>query len=539
MSDPKPKNVEAYLQERVSTRVDGQKLYTYRRKVPKDLRDSIDPPRRVYEWTTAFGAVPKHVAMGRARDLAALHDATIRRLRDGESPIDANAAAIAETQAKQLLADGRAATNEALNGFLAEAFERWLGERAKFGANHRAWRQSEPDGESFFRMKFAGEEFSPVSAPPEFEDIDPVELGAFPKAVVEGLDSGGRVMPKRVSLSDAYASDKAHYVDPQAPRDERPYKAAVTSFITSQGDLDIRHITLEQVRGWIAWCRAPGRQHANNTIRRRAECLSAIHKRWHKERGVPSVNPFAELGLSSGKKAALKLPFAKVHLDAIDAWIEKAKESKRGVTRTHRIWTVLKCTGARPAEIAGLCPGDVYLDDAIPHIWIRKNAMRRLKNDGSERLVPLVGAALETMRDAMRSPAGVGVFYADPVKEQNLSDALNMGLRRVGIASSGRLSAGSFRHGMKQALRQSGCREDVARYLQGHAGGAVADNYGSHIPLLTELRNALEAAIPQLGNVNTRMFDRPGELQIVPEKTKAKARAVSDEKRPNEGAKMR
>jgi hypothetical protein len=45
---------------------------------------------------------------------------------------------------------------------------------------------------------------------------------------------------------------------------------------------------------------------------------------------------------------------------------------------------------------------------------------------------------------------------------------------------------------MKQALRVAGVREDLQRYALGHAGGAVADNYGAPDVLLEELKTALE-----------------------------------------------
>lgn len=50
-------------------------------------------------------------------------------------------------------------------------------------------------------------------------------------------------------------------------------------------------------------------------------------------------------------------------------------------------------TGARVKELVGLEPKDIILA-GIPHIIIRKNDTRGLKNKTSERVIPLVGAAL-------------------------------------------------------------------------------------------------------------------------------------------------
>ncbi len=55
---------------------------------------------------------------------------------------------------------------------------------------------------------------------------------------------------------------------------------------------------------------------------------------------------------------------------------------------------LLYYSGARRDEICGLHCDDVVLDDAIPHVEIRDNAQRRLKNAQSERKIPLHGEIL-------------------------------------------------------------------------------------------------------------------------------------------------
>lgn len=49
-------------------------------------------------------------------------------------------------------------------------------------------------------------------------------------------------------------------------------------------------------------------------------------------------------------------------------------------------------TGARPAELVGLLPEEIYLNVAIPYITIQSNSVRQLKTFYSEREIPLVGA---------------------------------------------------------------------------------------------------------------------------------------------------
>lgn len=508
MSDSKPRHPHATRKTLTTRKQKRGTVYGYRRRVPPDLIDKVDPPRRKLEWVESFGVVTWHEASRRAEELGAMHSALIRRLRDGESPIDAKAAAAAEIEARRIVANGPAGIEAAIDGYIARAFERFVAPYVDRGIEHRDWR----------------ERVANVPAP-ELAEPGPMTLSPYETAVIEGIEQG-RVVPKSAPLSAVYERDKELHV-PAEGRDERPYKIAVESFKTACGDLDIRAIRREHSVKWIADCRSLGQ--ADNTIRRRAECLSALWKRWHGDMALVAANPFADLKLNAGKKKDAKLPFAPVHLQAIDAYIEKARASRRGLSRTHIIWTVLKYTGARPAEIAGLAVEDVFLNEDAPFIWIRPNALRRLKTESSQRMIPLVGPALDMMRDAVAGKESGGVFYDDgDFKWQNVSDMLNIGLRRVGI-KQGRLSAGSFRHTMKQALREAKVREDLQRYALGHTGGAVADNYGAPDAMLSELKTALESAVGQLGAVNLRIY-KPDELNIVPMKAGAKGEGKPDRK---------
>ena len=61
----------------------------------------------------------------------------------------------------------------------------------------------------------------------------------------------------------------------------------------------------------------------------------------------------------------------------------------------------------RPVEAIGMLPGDIIFDHDVPHVHIRKNAIRGLKTDHSERLVPLLGASLSADR-ALAARCGWG-----------------------------------------------------------------------------------------------------------------------------------
>lgn len=56
---------------------------------------------------------------------------------------------------------------------------------------------------------------------------------------------------------------------------------------------------------------------------------------------------------------------------------------------------LITTTKSRSNEICGLAVDDIFLDCKHPYIWIRPNGLRDLKNDQSERKVPIAGRILE------------------------------------------------------------------------------------------------------------------------------------------------
>jgi integrase len=56
---------------------------------------------------------------------------------------------------------------------------------------------------------------------------------------------------------------------------------------------------------------------------------------------------------------------------------------------------LITTTKSRSNEICGLAVDDIFLDCKDPYIWIRPNALRGLKNDQSERKVPIASRILE------------------------------------------------------------------------------------------------------------------------------------------------
>ncbi|MEQ1817711.1 MAG: tyrosine-type recombinase/integrase [Terricaulis sp.] len=439
--------------------------WSYRREVPPDVRPAVG----LREWSKGLGRISKSAARIACAHLAAEHDTIIERVRAGEAPLDVRAV---ETEARLLLAGDAEERSAVLSAYRDDAMKRAL---IAYGGNFPAMALSYQTTEEVL------EAFG----------------SAHGKALHNAARNNGRVIPDRVTIREVHRRDVELY---GKGRDERPGEAGLESFVASAGNLDVRDIRKEDVVGWINACRRRGLK--DSTIRRRAEPLSAMVRRWFKDHDLVRVNPFSELGLSAGS-ATDRVPFNRDHLAAIDAHLVSGRVPAR-MAQTIR---VLKGTGAGPSEICGLERADVMLDAEVPHIWIRPNGIRRLKTKSRERRVPLVGDALEAMRAAMEAPVDGGVFYnAKTFDITTPSTKINATLRAAGIPKSPRLSAYSFRHGVKQALVQANAREDLTRYLMGHAGSDIHHRYGAPAPLLREARDAMTAAMIELGNVDASIY---------------------------------
>jgi len=148
---------------------------------------------------------------------------------------------------------------------------------------------------------------------------------------------------------------------------------------------------------------------------------------------------------------------------------------------THLIHLMLD-TGMRVKECCGLMVTDVKLDAEIPHITLYRNAIRSLKTKNSRRLIPLVGAALDAMCQAVKTAQSDYVFprYIDElngiVKNDNASAACKK--RLISLLGDGAPTAHSFRHTMQTRLRDTGCPKDVRDELGGWAKD-ISDKYGT------------------------------------------------------------
>ncbi|MGH1355280.1 MAG: DUF6538 domain-containing protein [Thalassovita sp.] len=155
-----------------------------------------------------------------------------------------------------------------------------------------------------------------------------------------------------------------------------------------------------------------------------------------------------------------------------------------------RLVHLLVNTGMRPVEAIGLGLDDVILEHEVPHVHVRKNAVRGLKTDHSERLLPLLGVSLSAAEEL----AAAGGWGKRLGKNMYATSIINRNLRDSGIVTDKRQSLYSLRHWFQDQLTKRDVVDRAQAQLMGHKFQRPKYGYGKD---LTELRDIIaDFAIP-------------------------------------------
>ena len=122
-------------------------------------------------------------------------------------------------------------------------------------------------------------------------------------------------------------------------------------------------------------------------------------------------NPFEQVKLAGeGEDANNRIIYSDDALRAIAEACQARDDDIRWIV------AMVVDTGARNSEIVGLRVEDVFLEEPVPHVWLREHLKlgRTLKNPQSVRKLPLVGTALWGAKRAMRSAQKSGAQWLFP-----------------------------------------------------------------------------------------------------------------------------
>jgi integrase len=272
---------------------------------------------------------------------------------------------------------------------------------------------------------------------------------------------------------------------------------AIDQVIDAVGDLPLqsyRRPDAYKVRDYLL-----ARKTTTTTVRRRLNDINSVFNSGLKEFDLKATktNPFEDLGIPNEEGDATKREgFSKAELATIAAACIETDDDIRHIA------AINADTGARLGEVVGLRIGDVTLDGDLPHLHFRRHLHlgRTLKNDQSERKVPLLGLALWGATRALQVARERGEvegwlfprYAADnDIRKEHASNTLNKWLKtklRIGKTTH------SFRHAMQTRLKHVGVPKEYRDAIGGWGTRTVSDTYGDDY-LLSLLREHLAKVI--------------------------------------------
>ncbi len=144
------------------------------------------------------------------------------------------------------------------------------------------------------------------------------------------------------------------------------------------------------------------------------------------------------------------------------------------------IFATLDLTGARLAEITGLKCSDLFLKDKVPHIWIKPDDVRRLKNGRSERRIPVCPKTQNLLKEANQSVSDGNHLFPRYTQGRG-ADRASAWLMKVlrTQTTDKRISIQSLRQNFRDRIRILGVPIEQGRTFEGHkfSEGEEA-NYG-------------------------------------------------------------
>lgn len=215
------------------------------------------------------------------------------------------------------------------------------------------------------------------------------------------------------------------------------------------------------------------RKLSTSSVERVMTTIKAIVAFVMSEEGIAAPNPFAGVYLNRRERAEDRKPIPLPDIRVVQAKCHEIDDEIRWLV------ALISDTGMRLAEAAGLSVSDFNMDDAVPHVTIQPHPWRSLKTTASQRVVPLVGNALWA---AWRIVDGNCSGFAFP--RYNRSDRTNANSASAALNKwlGEHVPAGcvvhSFRHSLRDRLREVECPSDIVDQLGGWTTAGDGQGYG-------------------------------------------------------------
>lgn len=328
--------------------------------------------------------------------------------------------------------------------------------------------------------------YSPASILRDIADADELIERALTLKATKGNDSGpkkrdaeallgGVEMPAdQTKVSEAFklyvdeiAFDEQYNKSPKQKYSwEKTKRTSINYFIDVIGDLPISGISRDDALSYRSWWmermipREEGEKPVKpNTANRHIGNIRTLYDAYFTHRGEEGrANPFRKMFFKG--ESRVDVPSFE------DEWV-RSKILVPGLFDDLRwelrwITYILIETGCRTSEICNLMPDDIQLDAKVPFIRIRPRQNREIKTETSIRDIPLVGVALEAMRQA---PNGFE-HYRD--RGELVSANLMKAFRQRDLFPTTDHVIYSFRHAFEKRMLEAGLDYGLRCTLMGH-----------------------------------------------------------------------
>ncbi len=325
----------------------------------------------------------------------------------------------------------------------------------------------------------------------EFSDTELLErlrmLIGGQSALPEQTAVLGLVDKPALSMMDAFERFWAHIEDEWSglSHDQRRvkrngYLKALSNFHEAVGDVSMyeveRHHALGFRTWWLKRLKAKGlKPHTGN---KDINALRRLITTNYDIDALQATNPFARIRLKDEPQTP-RMPFTDPQI--INA-IQPGALGKLA-PEFQRLFRLLVNTGMRPVEAIGLKLDDINLDADVPHVHVRKNAVRGLKTDHSERLLPLMGVSLQAAEELVAA-GGWGKRLG---KNMYATSVTNKAMRASGIVTDKRQSLYSLRHWFQDQLTKRDVVDRAQAQLMGHKFQRPKYGYGKDLSELQEI----------------------------------------------------
>ena len=307
---------------------------------------------------------------------------------------------------------------------------------------------------------------------------DPTNPYAEAFAVLHGKPSQS-IVPSVIEATEMYLRVNARK-KPRTPANQKKHEQRVWRAINSLGRTDelVTNFNRLKAQRHKEFLERINPTWKADTLNKTLGMLSAVFKHTIWQYELSMVNPWSGLKDEVTDRQDDRRSFTPDELTRYVEGLDKLNIEARliGLLMVH--------TGCRTMECAGLTHGELQMQNNTPHLQLRPNHIRSLKNKQSKRDVPLIDKALDELRPYLAQrksddpKAPVFPRYGRDGGMDAVSQLLNGVIRKHLKIDDTTLVSYSTRHTMKDKMRTIRATAELQHSILGHGKRTDADNYG-------------------------------------------------------------